>query len=90
MTGRARILPGLRCGWPDRCTVKSIDHSPAPGTRRIWGYHDVRCQVPNPDPGPQLDGYPECGLIDGHAGGHDYVRHAAEPEAREPQIEAGL
>jgi hypothetical protein len=25
-----------------------------------------------------LDGYPECGLIDRHAGAHDYVRHAAE------------
>ena len=57
----------------------------------------MQCQVPNPDPGPHLDGYPECGLVDGHAGGHDYVRHVAEgflapavAEAREPEIEAEL
>jgi len=89
----ARILPGPRCGWPDRCAEKKIDHAPEPGTRRIWTRHDVQCQVPNPRPGPHLDGYPECGWIDGHAGDHDYVRHAAEgflaaagPEA-EPELE---
>ena len=97
MTRRARIFPGHRCGWPDRCAVKGTVHSPEPGSRRIWGYHDVQCQVPNPRPGPHLDGYPECGLADGHDGGHDYVRHVAEgflapavAEAREPEIEAEL
>jgi hypothetical protein len=78
MTRRAKIRPGPRCGGPPECRVKSIDHSPEPGTRRTWGHHDVQCQVPNPVPGPHLDGYPECGLIDLHTGDHDYVRHAAE------------
>lgn len=73
-----QILPGPRCGWPDKCSDKGIDHSPEPGARRSWGYHDIQCQVPNPRPGPHLAGYPECSLADGHAGGHDYVRHAAE------------
>jgi hypothetical protein len=97
VTRRARILPAARCGWPDGCSVKSVDHAPGSGIRRAWGFHDVQCQVPNPRPGAHLDGYPECGLADGHAGGHDYVRHAAEgflapaaAEAREPEIEAGL
>ena len=96
MTRRARVLPGPRCGWPDTCAARKTDHAPEPGTRRTWGYHDVQCQVPNPRPGPQLDGYPECGWIDGHAGGHDYVRHAAEgflPAAaavREPEPEAEI
>jgi hypothetical protein len=39
-----------------------------------------------------LDGYPECSFIDGHDGGHDYVRHAAEgflaPAAEAPEREA--
>jgi hypothetical protein len=68
--------------------------SPEPGTRRIWTYHDVQCQVPNPRPGPDLDGYPECGWINQHAGDHDYRRHAAEGfiRPREPELEpeAGL
>ncbi len=39
-------------------------------------------------------GYPECSFIDGHGGGYDYVRHAAEgflvpaAEAGNPEIEA--
>jgi len=97
MTRRAQILPGPRCGWPDECHVKGIDHSPEPGTRRSWTFHDVQCQVPNPRPGPHLDGYPECALTDLHAGDHDYVRHAAEGFLRareaartEPEAEAGL
>jgi hypothetical protein len=97
MTRRAMILPGPRCGGPGTCAAKSIDHSPEPGTRRIWTFHDVQCQEPNPQPGPHLDGYPECGLIDLHQGGHDYVRHAAEGFLRprvaardEPEPEAEL
>jgi hypothetical protein len=97
VTRRAQIRPGPRCGWPDGCNVKGIDHSPEPGTWRTWGHHDVQCQVPNPAPGAHLEGYPECGLVDGHSGGHDYVRHAAEgflpsaaAETPEPEIEAGL
>ena len=95
MTRRARIAPGPRCGGPGTCTVKGIDHSPAPGTSRIWTFHDVQCQVPNPAPGPDLDGYPECALINLHAGDHDYRRHAAEGflrsarEEPEPELEAG-
>ncbi len=86
----ARILPGPRCGWPGReCKTADTAHGSRPGDRRPWGYHDVQCQVPNPEPGPHLDGYPECGFVDGHGGCHDYRRHAAEPE-REPEIEAGL
>ena len=57
----------------------------------------MQCPVPNPLPGPQLDGYPECGLVDGHPGDHDYVRHAAEgylapsvAEAPEPEPETEL
>ena len=88
MTRRARIAPGPRCGWPDGCTARKIDHAPEPGTRRAWGYHDTQCQVPNPEPGPQLDGYPECGLVSEHSGDHDYVRHAAETRRPEPEIEA--
>ncbi len=86
MTRRPRILPGPRCGGPGTCTVKGVDHAQEPGGRRMWTFHDVQCQVPNPRPGPHLDGYPECGLIDLHAGGHDYARHAAEGflRAREP------
>ena len=48
MSRRARILPGPRCGGPGECHVKGIDHSPEPGTRRMWTFHDVQCQVPNP------------------------------------------
>ena len=36
-----------------------------------------QCQVPNPRPGPHLDGYPECGWIDQHTGDHGAV--AATP-----------
>lgn len=96
MTRRAQIHPELRCGWPDACNIKGADHSPKPGTRRIWTFHDVQCQVPNPEPGPHLGGYPECGLLDRHAGDHDYQRHAAEGFLRpreatrdEPEPEAG-
>ena len=85
MTRRALIRSGPRCGWPDDCHAKGINHAPESGARRIWTYHDVQCQVPNPQPGPHLDGYPECALIDQHAGDHDYRRHATEPET-----EAGL
>ena len=85
MTRWAKIRREPRCGWPDECQLKTIDHAPAPGTRRLWTYHDVQCQVPNPAPGPYLDGYPECSLINLHDGEHDYRRHAAEPEP-----EAGL
>jgi len=86
VTRAARILPGRRCGYPESCAVKSIDHEPEPGMRRIWTYHDVQCQVPNPQPGPHLDGYPGCGFINGHEPPHDYRRDAAEPE---PEAEAG-
>jgi hypothetical protein len=75
----AKILPGPRCGWPDGCADRGVDHTPDLGVRRVWTFHDVQCQVPNPRPGPHLDGYPECSLIDGHSGDCDYVRHAAEP-----------
>jgi hypothetical protein len=93
---RPQIIPGPRCGWPDReCKAPDSAHGSGGGGRRAWTYHDAQCQVPNPRPGPHLDGYPECGLVDDHAGGHDYVRHAAEGflrplEAPEPEIEAGL
>jgi hypothetical protein len=93
---RAKILSGPRCGGPGECHVKGINHTPEPGTRRMWTYHDVQCQAANPEPGPHLAGYPECGLIDLHAGDHDYVRHAAEGFVRareadraEPELEAG-
>jgi len=93
----AHIISGRRCGWPDReCKAPDSAHGSGGGERRPWTYHDVQCQVPNPLPGPQLDGYPECGLVDSHGGDHDYVRHAAEgflaPAAAEPQpeIEADL
>jgi hypothetical protein len=78
MRRRTGPLPGPRCGWPDECSVKGIDHSPEPGTRRIWTFHDVQCQVRNPEPGPHLDGYPECSQTDGHVGDHDYRRRVAE------------
>ena len=86
MTRRARIVTGPRCGGPGECAVKGISHSPEPGGRRIWGYHDVQCQVPNPRPGPHLDGYPECGLAGGHEPPHDYRRHAVPRP--EPELEA--
>jgi hypothetical protein len=93
VTRRARILPGPRCGGPEECTIKAAHRPPEPGARRVWTFHDVQCQVPNPEPGPHLDGYPECSLIDLHAGDHDYVRHAAggflAPRVREePEPEA--
>ena len=75
----AKILPGPRCGWPDKCNLPVSAHDPAAGTRRSWTYHDRQCPHPNPRPGPHLAGYPECSLIDGHSGDCDYVRHAAEP-----------
>jgi len=87
MSRPARILPGPRCGGPETCTVKNV-HAAEPGERRIWTFHDTQCQVPNPRLGPQLDGYPECGLVDLHAGDHDYVRHAATAQADEPEAEA--
>jgi hypothetical protein len=88
MTRHAGILRPARCGGPGTCAVKSIDHNPEPGTRRMRTFRDVQCQIPDPRPGPHLDRYPECALIDLHAGGHDYVRHAAEADVPEP--EAGL
>ena len=98
MTARARrpqIIPGPRCGWPGReCKAPDSAHGSGGGERRAWTYHDAQCQVPNPQPGPHLGGYPECSFIDGHDGGHDYVRHAAEgflipaAEAGQPEIEA--
>jgi hypothetical protein len=92
MTRCARILPGPRCGGPDACTAKSVDHSPEPGTRRIWTFHDVQCQAPNPQPqpNPHLDGDPERGLTDLHAGGHDHRRQGATATLKEPEPEAGL
>jgi hypothetical protein len=94
----ARILSGPRCGWPDReCKAPATAHGSGAGERRPWTYHDVQCQVPNPRPGPHLDGYPECGLIGLHVGSHDYVRRAAEGFLRpreaareEPEPEAWL
>jgi hypothetical protein len=83
----ARILPGPRCGGPGTCGVKNV-HSAEPGERRTWTFHDTQCQVPNPRPGPHLDGYPECDLIDLHAGDHDYVRHAVAAAAPEAEAEA--
>ncbi len=90
MTRRAQIRSGPRCGWPDECAAKGVDHSPEPGTRRVWTFHDIQCQASNPWPGPHLDGYPECGLIDLHAGDHYYRRQGAEAVLKEPEIEAGL
>jgi hypothetical protein len=94
VTRPAQIQPGPRCGGPENCHVKGIDHLFEPGTRRMWTFHDVQCQVPNPRPGPHLDGYPECSLVDLHSGECDYVRHAAEgylqPREPEPEPEAGL
>ena len=91
---RPAIQPGPRCGGPGECHAKGADHSPEPGTRRMWTFHDRQCQVPNPRPGPHLDGYPECGLIDLHEGECDYRRHAAEgflrPREAEPEREAEL
>ena len=86
-----QILTGPRCGWPDRAR-RSTDQRARPRNRDApdpWTYHDMQCQVPNPQPGPQLDGYPECGQIDGHAGDHDYVRHAAEGFLPAAAAEAG-
>jgi hypothetical protein len=60
----------------------------------MWTFHDRQCQIPNPRPGPHLDGYPECGLIDLHEGACDYRRHAAEaflrPREAEPEREVEL
>ena len=93
---RPQIIPGPRCGWPDReCKAPDSAHGTGQAERRTWTYHDVQCQALNPEPGPHLDGYPECSLIDGHGGDHDYVRHVAEgflapavAEALEPEAEA--
>ena len=91
-----QVVPGRRCGWPDRpCKAGDDAHRDLSGTRLPWGYHDIQCQHPNPrpvpDPGPAgpaqctlpgyLDGYPVCALADGHAGDCDYRRHAAEAVA---------
>ena len=55
MNGRtcpAKIVPGPRCGWPDReCKAPDSAHGTGAGQRRPWTYHDVQCQVPNPRPG---------------------------------------
>jgi hypothetical protein len=55
-----------------------------------WEEFLARMAEPNPQAGPHLDGYPECGLIDLHAGGHDYRRQAAAAVLKEPEPEAGL
>jgi len=91
----AQILPGRRCGWEDReCKALDSAHGSGGRERHPWTYHDVQCPVPNPLPGPQLDGYPECGLVDGHPGDYDYVRHAAvgflAPAAAETEPEPEL
>ena len=55
----AQIVPVPRCGWPDReCKAPDSAHGSGGGERRTWTYHDVQCQVPNPQPGPHLDGLP--------------------------------
>jgi len=71
MTTPARnIVPVPRCGYPDRCSdSRQVRHATPPGTRRLWGYHDVQCQVPSANPAA----YPPCTLIDGHDGPHRYV-----------------
>lgn len=80
----AKINPARRCGYPERCDTKGIDHYTAP-ERRPWGYHDIQCQTPNPRPGSHLDGYPECGLVQDHDGDCDYRRHIAVPVNRDDQ-----
>jgi hypothetical protein len=88
-----RIRPDRRCGYvagatPCRNTPKTVKTTPAiaalhrdpDGIRRPWGQHDIQCQIPNPSPGPGLDGYPECSMADGHDGDCDYRRHVAEPD----------
>jgi hypothetical protein len=101
MSRAARILPGPRCGGPEACGVKGA-HSAQPGERRIWTFHDVQCQVPNPrpvaDPDPAgpvqcklpgyLDGYPVCSFVDGHLGDCGYRRDAAASADPEPEAEA--
>lgn len=90
----AKILPGRRCGWPDgTCKLPDGAHADHSGSRLQWGFHEIQCPRPNPRPGPHLDGYPECGLVAGHAGDHDYRRHAAEAAQAhadpERELEAG-
>ena len=82
------INPGRPCGWPGGdCDEDDSLHAAPAGTRRPWGYHDIACQVPNPNPGRHPDGYPACSLIDQHAGDHDYSRadHPAPPPGPAPR-----
>jgi len=68
---RPAITGGPRCGWPAReCGAPDDWHTPPPGTRRPWGWHDTQCQIAAADPGL----YPQCGLISDHAGPCDYTR----------------
>lgn len=74
----ADINPDRRCGWPVDCKLPDAAHPDLTGTWQPWGWHEVQCPRLNPRPGPHLDGYPECSMIDGHEGDCDYIRHAAE------------
>jgi hypothetical protein len=58
------VVDGPRCGWPGHCKQPDDWHTPEPGTRRGWGWHDVQCQRAAADP----DLLPTCGLINNHAG----------------------
>jgi hypothetical protein len=68
---RPAITGGARCGWPAHpCGAPDDWHTPPPGTRRPWGWHDRACPLRAADPGL----YPQCGLINDHAGPCDHTR----------------
>lgn len=71
--------PGRRCGWPDSdCKLPVSAHTVTPGHRELWTGHTVQCQIPNPDPGPHLDGYPTCCMASEHAAACCYRRHIVD------------
>jgi hypothetical protein len=64
---------------------------PWPALRRPGCLHrQERRPLPRARHAPHLDGDPERGLTDLHAGGHDHRRQGATATLKEPEPEAGL
>ena len=91
--GQDRYRPAVRLepgSGPEHVPPRAeSEYRPLPGTRRPPHLGLSRRAVPGPEPapGPHLDGYPECGLADGHEPPHDYRRHAAPRAEPEPEAE---
>jgi len=76
--------PGPVCGWDGTAGsckggLPATAHVVEPGhDYHCDSWHWPPCQIPNPNPGPWLDGYGVCDKAAGHRDGCCYIRHVAE------------